>query len=135
MQQQRKQKINIKAFKPAAQIDANYADTLWSVLATAFDQIYNKNASNLSFEELYRYLMVIIVGFNLSRNAYNMVLYKHGERLYNGVKDVISDRLKIQARIVADTVEDEQFITELRRKWEDHCIFMTMFRDILMYMV
>eukprot|EP00698_Gefionella_okellyi_P002956 TRINITY_DN12798_c0_g1_i1.p1 TRINITY_DN12798_c0_g1~~TRINITY_DN12798_c0_g1_i1.p1 ORF type:complete len:751 (-),score=174.57 TRINITY_DN12798_c0_g1_i1:20-2224(-) len=117
----RKQRINIKAFKPAAQIDANYADTLWQVLATAFQQIYHKNASNLSFEELYR-------------NAYNMVLYKHGERLYNGVKEVISERLKDQARIVSETAEDEQFLTELRRKWEDHCIFMTMFRDILMYM-
>lgn len=51
----RKQRINIKAFKPATQVDSNYADTLWQVLSLAFQQIYNKNASNLSFEELYRY--------------------------------------------------------------------------------
>jgi cullin 3 len=49
-----KQKINIKAFKPAAQVDTNYADGLWKVLDLAFQQIYNKNASNLSYEELYR---------------------------------------------------------------------------------
>lgn len=64
-----------------------------------------------------------------------MVLYKHGDRLYNGVKDVITERLSAEARIVAEAVEDEDFVTQLRRKWEDHCVFMNMFRDILMYMV
>lgn len=64
-----------------------------------------------------------------------MVLYKHGERLYNGVKEVISSRLLDEAKAVAETVEDEEFLKQLRRRWEDHCVFMTMFRDILMYMV
>jgi hypothetical protein len=64
-----------------------------------------------------------------------MVLYKHGDLLYNGVKNVISERLMSEARHVAEAVEEEDFIQQLRRKWDDHCVFMTMFRDILMYMV
>ena len=40
--------------------------------STAIGEIHNKNASSLSFEELYR-------------NAYNLVLHKHGDLLYAGV--------------------------------------------------
>jgi cullin 3 len=56
----KKQRINIKAFKPAVQMDSSYADNLWSVLSVAFEQIYNKNASNLSFEELYRCVYLLL---------------------------------------------------------------------------
>ena len=44
----------------------------WLSLADAMDEIHNRNASSLSFEELYR-------------NAYNLVLHKHGNLLYHGV--------------------------------------------------
>lgn len=114
-------RINIQAFKPATSVDTSYADGLWDVLSTAFKQIYSKNASNLSFEELYR-------------NAYNMVLYKHGDRLYGGVKSVIEARLRSESVAVIESPDDEAFMSELRRKWTDHTMFMTMFRDILMYM-
>lgn len=43
---------------------------------TAITEIHNKNASSLSFEELYR-------------NAYNLVLHKHGDLLYSGVKQSV----------------------------------------------
>ena len=45
----------------------------------AIDEIYNKNASVLSFEELYR-------------NAYNLVLHKHGDLLYEGVQKCVEER-------------------------------------------
>ena len=44
--------------------------------STAITQIHKKNASSLSFEELYR-------------NAYNLVLHKHGDLLYSGVKQSV----------------------------------------------
>lgn len=59
---------------------------MWHRLSQAFREIYNKNADALSFEELYR-------------NAYNMVLQKMGERLYNGVKEVITEHLNEVTRI------------------------------------
>ncbi|KAK0850686.1 hypothetical protein LTR03_004427 [Friedmanniomyces endolithicus] len=46
--------------------------TTWGILETAFREIHTKNASALSFEELYR-------------NAYKIVLKKKGEELYNRV--------------------------------------------------
>ena len=50
-------------------MDAKAANKIWMALRSAIDEIHNKNASSLSFEELYR-------------NAYNLVLHKHGELLY-----------------------------------------------------
>jgi len=47
-------------------MDANEAREIWNGLAKAIDEIHNQDASLLSFEELYR-------------NAYNLVLHKHGE--------------------------------------------------------
>ncbi|CAM9903661.1 unnamed protein product, partial [Heterosigma akashiwo] len=47
-------------------MDRKAAQQIWSALSGAIDEIHNKNASALSFEELYR-------------NAYNLVLHKHGE--------------------------------------------------------
>ena len=46
-----------------------------------FQEIQRKNNSGLSFEELYR-------------NAYTMVLHKHGERLYSGLKEVVTNHLE-----------------------------------------
>jgi len=74
----------------------------------------------LSFEELYR-------------NAYNMVLHKYGDMLYDGLKGVVNDHLKVIALNVASAV-DENFLSELNKSWNDHKISMLMIRDILMYM-
>ena len=47
-------------------------DATWQVLETALQEIHTKNASKLSFEELYR-------------NAYKIVLKKKGDVLYERV--------------------------------------------------
>ena len=57
-------------------MDATQAQHIWTSLRRAIDEIHNKNASVLSFEELYR-------------NAYNLVLHKHGELLYDGVRQAV----------------------------------------------
>ncbi|MBW0469608.1 hypothetical protein O181_009323 [Austropuccinia psidii MF-1] len=56
----------------------------WSRLSKAINEILNHNASKLSFEEHYRY-------------AYNMVLYKQGTKLFNGVRDLVANHLEDQA--------------------------------------
>lgn len=52
----RRQKVIIKAFKHRhqVQVDPNYADNTWNLLRVAIQEIHRKNASGLSFEELYR---------------------------------------------------------------------------------
>ena len=45
----------------------------WGIIKDAIHKIYAQKASTLSYEELYR-------------TAYNLVLHKHGEMLYDNVK-------------------------------------------------
>ncbi|KAL7466447.1 hypothetical protein ACHAXS_006743 [Conticribra weissflogii] len=65
-------KFAIKPFRSFSQMDTPAALKIFKSLAAAMDEIHNRNASTLSFEELYR-------------NAYNLVLHKHGNLLYEGV--------------------------------------------------
>ncbi|CAG8540312.1 13355_t:CDS:10 [Funneliformis caledonium] len=109
----------------------------WERLAQAIREIHKKNASILSFEELYR-------------NAYNMVLHKNGDKLYNGVRGVITQHLEevAQAQVVPafplsgasssqtnpNGAGGANFLKVLKNVWEDHTTCMLMIRDILMYM-
>lgn len=61
-------------------MDEKYVNNIWNLLKNAIQEIQKKNNSGLSFEELYR-------------NAYTMVLHKHGEKLYTGLRDVVTDHL------------------------------------------
>ncbi|XP_031573108.1 cullin-3-like [Actinia tenebrosa] len=63
-----------------------------------------------------------------------MVLHKHGERLYNGLKQVVTEHLeeKIRKEVVASL--SNNFLDTLNAAWNDHQTSMVMIRDILMYM-
>ena len=50
----RKRNFKIEAFKHRVELDPKYAERTWKVLEHAIHEIYNHNASGLSFEELYR---------------------------------------------------------------------------------
>jgi cullin 3 len=115
-----KGKITIKPFRNQVQMDPNYADNTWKLLKNAIHEIHKQNASGLSFEELYR-------------NAYNMVLHKYGDKLYQGLRQAVHDHLVEVSQKVAASV-DEDFLPELNRAWNDHKMSMLMIRDILMYM-
>lgn len=67
-------------------MDDKYVDGIWTMLKNAIQEIQKKNNSGLSFEELYR-------------NAYTMVLHKHGERLYTGLREVVADHLENKVNI------------------------------------
>ena len=103
--------------QPMEQKDAQQT---WSVLANAIDEIYNRNASQLSFEELYR-------------NSYNLVLHKHGALLYEGVTEKLNSHLMETVKILAETAE-AQLLEHMSETWKEHQITMVMIRDILMYM-
>ena len=57
------------------------------------------NASGLSFEELYR-------------NAYNMVLHKYGDLLYQGLCEVVDEHL---ASVAESIHTNENFLAELHK--------------------
>lgn len=101
-------------------MDRTQATNTWELLASAMDEIYNRNASQLSFEELYR-------------NSYNLVLHKYGDLLYDGVSDKITAHLVKTVKILAAT-HDDQLLEKVATCWKEQQITMTMIRDILMYM-
>ena len=96
------------------------ADKTWKILRDAIHEITNRNASGLSFEELYR-------------NAYNMVLHKFGDRLYNGVVEEITAHLEgVSAKV--EKAQGQEFLRELNARWANYCESMRWINDILMYM-
>ena len=90
------------------------------MLRDAICQINRRDASGLSFEELYR-------------NAYNMVLHRHGDKLYRGTVQVTKEHLLGVAVEIANSRGDT-FVVTLENKWREHQKSMSMIRDILMYM-
>ncbi|KAI4104034.1 MAG: hypothetical protein L6R37_003516 [Teloschistes peruensis] len=114
----------------------------WRSLSNSLLEIHTKNASQLSFEELYR-------------NAYKLVLRKQGQSLYEKVKDFEEEWLanEVRPRIIDGlpssllaayngtqlTVNEkrlagEKLLRALKAAWEDHNLCMNMTTDVLMYM-
>ncbi|RDL34783.1 Cullin-domain-containing protein [Venustampulla echinocandica] len=120
-------------------------DAMWDILRSALREIHEKNASTLSFEQLYR-------------ASYKIVLKKQGDRLYDRVKDfekqwfaskvmpaihklITTNLLNITLGGVTGTttanerrLTGEEFLKGLKASWEDHITVMNMTTDILMYM-
>ncbi|KAJ4960622.1 hypothetical protein NE237_020532 [Protea cynaroides] len=120
MSAQKKRNFQIEAFKHRVVVDPKYAEKTWKILEHAIHEIYNHNASGLSFEELYR-------------NAYNMVLHKFGDKLYSGLVTTMTMHLKEISKSI-EAAQGASFLEELNRKWADHNKALQMIRDILMYM-
>jgi cullin 3 len=52
--QSKKKVFKIEAYKHRIEVDPKYAERTWQIIEHAINEIYNHNASGLSFEELYR---------------------------------------------------------------------------------
>ena len=136
---------HLRRMKALGNNEAIDFDSQWAVLSSSLREIHTKNASKLSFEELYR-------------NAYKLVLKKKGETLYNCVKDFEESWLanEIRPRILKvlstsllvgsigataittvneKRVAGEKLLKALKQAWEDHNLCMNMTTDVLMYMV
>lgn len=108
-------------------------DKSWELLSMAVGEIHQKNASRLSFEELYR-------------TAYTLVLRKFGKRLYDAVINEVNNHLEqqvvptlvplinnVQSNI--PTGNPVELLKTTKKCWDDHCLCMRMISDILMYLV
>ncbi|KAK9710592.1 hypothetical protein K7432_008351 [Basidiobolus ranarum] len=131
-----KPKVRIRA-PPRKAVTEKHFEESWEKISQAIRQIYCKNVSTLSFEELYR-------------TAYNMVLHKCGEKLYNGVKGVITEHLEGETMnkimpafnssgnsnggISTNGVSGITSLKTLNGVWTEHITCMRMIRDILLYM-
>lgn len=111
--------MRIRAFPMT--MDEKFVANIWDLLKKAIQEIQKKNNGGLSFEELYR-------------NAYTMVLHKHGEKLYNGLREVVTEHLRNKVRQDVRGSINNNFLQTLNAAWDDHQTCMVMIRDILMYM-
>jgi cullin 3 len=115
-----KKNFSIQAFRQKSDFDEATAKKLWNTLKVAITEIYNQNASSLSFEELYR-------------NAYNLVLHRHSELLYGGVRDTIREQL-VKSRDQICSTKNDELMQSMVRTWTFHTVAFNMMKDILMYM-
>ena len=137
--------MKIRAAKSLdANENVNFEDS-WASLASSLEEIHTRNASKLSFEQLYR-------------NAYRLVLKKKGDALYQKVKTFERDWLthqilpKVVERVsIPVLIQDSSngvkptaievceagnnLLNALKEAWRDHITCMNMVTDILMYMV
>ena len=93
----------------------------WSTIKEAIHKIYQKQASSLSYEELYR-------------TAYNLVLHKHGELLYNGVKNTTIELLQPIVERLGRCTTEEDLLKRVNEVWQQEKLCIIMIKDILMYM-
>ncbi|KAI1329549.1 Cullin-domain-containing protein [Xylariaceae sp. FL0255] len=116
----------------------------WEKLSEALRDIHTKNASNLAFEQLYRY-------------SYKIVLMKLGQKLYDRVmtfeRTWFDDQVMppiaalISKNLVSITLDEapgtsvverramgEKFLKGVRVSWENHNMSMNMIADVLMYL-
>ena len=98
--------LPLQPFRAHVPMDRTVASQTWEALANAIDEIYDRNASQLSFEELYR-------------NAYNLVLHKHGTLLYEGVSEKLSSHLLDTVSRLAE-VADSSLLEEMASIWSEH---------------
>ncbi|KAH7027313.1 Cullin [Microdochium trichocladiopsis] len=122
----------------------NDFEQCWEKLQDALRDIHNRNAGNLSFEQLYRY-------------SYKIVLQKSGGLLYDRVKEfeenwfakeVMPPILNLVSKnLISVTLHEnsgtsvvdrramgEKFLKGIKSSWESHNISMNMIADILMYL-
>jgi cullin 3 len=86
MSNQKKRNFQIEAFKHRVVVDPKYAEKTWKILEHAIHEIYNHNASGLSFEELYRFcsrslplpFSSILVNNNASELVWNISAHLFG---------------------------------------------------------
>ncbi|VBB71821.1 Putative protein of unknown function [Podospora comata] len=130
--------------RPLINKDAGGFDQCWATLQSAMTDIHNKNASKLSFENLYR-------------ASYKITLVKRGEELFEkvkefetewfhkhiipGVDELVRNNLPSIALIQLATSSSherreagERLLRGIRKIWEDHNTSMNLIADMLMYL-
>eukprot|EP01038_Epipyxis_sp_PR26KG_P004921 gene4921-6884_t len=115
-----KKSILMQTFRQKPSLDANQAQEYLQSLERAIEEIYNQNASQLRFEELYRY-------------GYNLVLHKHGDLLYDRIAATLTVHLNKSAEKIISSTNDN-LLEILVIEWNSHKIAFNMIKDILLYM-
>jgi len=123
--------------------DIDFEET-WSVISSSLTEMHTKNASQLSFETIYRH-------------GYKIVLKKKGEVFYDRLQkfeqDWLGNRVQSGLRLLVTpallnnaqsgnpaTVNErrtagERFLKGMKEAFEEHQLVMNMATDVFMYLV
>ncbi|PIC47865.1 hypothetical protein B9Z55_007056 [Caenorhabditis nigoni] len=102
-------------------LDEEYVTHSWNLLKRAIQAIQHKNNPGLGFEELYR-------------AVYTMVQHKHGDRLYNGLRELIREHLEVVRVRIIESMNSGVFLETMAEAWSDHTVAMVNIREYMMYM-
>jgi len=91
-----------------------------NILRGAVNKIYEKQASSLSFEELYW-------------NAYTLVINKHGKTLYKEIIESVKRNILPYLEILKKT-EESEYLQKINELWDNHNTSLGMVSDISMYL-
>ncbi|KAF2640039.1 Cullin-domain-containing protein [Massarina eburnea CBS 473.64] len=118
-------------------------DSTWVSIEAAFREIHTKNASRLSYEELYRHAYRIVLkkrGDELYKNVYEFEKNWLASEVRGSIDQLLSPNLLANVQNVGGTtanerrVSGEKFLKGLKQAWGDHQVCMSMLADVLMYM-
>ncbi|CDF37414.1 unnamed protein product [Chondrus crispus] len=111
----------INMFPQPVQMNPQSADNIWSTIRHAISEIMIRNISNLSFEQLYRF-------------SYKMLLHKHGDFLYKGLLELLTEHLQGVAALinVRDVLMymDRHYVKSKQTKTV-HELGLSLFRDVV----
>jgi len=96
------------------------AQKAWKVLSDAIDKIYQKNYSELSYEELYK-------------NAYHLVLHRYGEMTYKNLQETIEKNLRRYYQSLSQK-QEESFLNNFNNIWIDAKEMLKAISQIFLYM-
>jgi cullin 3 len=102
-------------------MDEKSVESIFTSLKNGVRDILIKRICTGLFEDLYR-------------NAHTLVLHGHGERLYIGLKEIVTEYLETKVHEDILRSVDNSFLQTLNQVWNDHKKAMAMVRDILMYL-
>ena len=113
-------KTTIPYLRAVISIPKEQAEELWRSLDNSIGLIFDLQASRLSFEELYR-------------KAYDLVIQKYGDLLYNGLNESIKRRCT-EILIKLNKEPQKHIFEKLISSWTEFKVAVNMIKDILMYM-
>ncbi len=96
------------------------ASEIMKKLEDAIGRVYYNTHQTLSFEQLYR-------------GAYDLVLNKYGDLLYEGISRTISKYLSSKGKVLVE-LPDDGLLTTLAKTWVEHKTTSKVIQDIVMYM-
>ncbi|KAK5658878.1 hypothetical protein OQA88_1692 [Cercophora sp. LCS_1] len=135
----------VKAIRrPIIRKETSEFEPCWEILQSAFNDIHNRTAGEIKFEQLYR-------------ASYKIVVKKKGELLYDRVTEFEGDYFRVHvmpriAEVITSNLVNialvqapgtssyqrrqlgEVFLRGVRKVWDDHQTAMNMIADILMYL-